>query len=87
MDQSTTPTIDRAHPANGTILDALGLGRTAAGLNRLAKIQGLERTIATLRAENLALRIHVQELERLILETCEDRPDPAADARENGHPA
>ena len=32
MDQSTTPTIDRANPINGTILDALGLRRTAAGL-------------------------------------------------------
>ena len=86
MDQSTTTTLDRAFPIDGTILDALGLRRTAAGLARLAKLQGLERTIAALRAENLALRGHVQELERVILETGEDRRGPAADAGDNGHP-
>ena len=72
MDQSTTTTLDRANPSNGTILDALGLRRTAAGLERLAKIQGFERTIAALRAENRALRVHVKELEQVILETGED---------------
>jgi hypothetical protein len=83
MDQSTTTTIDR----NGTILDALGLRRTATGLERLAKIQGLERTIAALRAENLALRIHVQELEHLLLQGGEDGPAPTAASADNGHPA
>ena len=79
MDQSTITTLDR----NGAILDALGLRRPAAGLERLAKIQGLERTIAALRAENLALRIHVHELEQLFLEPREDGPASA----DNGHPA
>ena len=86
MDQSVTTTIDRAFPIDGTILDALGLRRTAVGLARLAKLQGLERTIAALRAENLALRVHVQDLERVLLETGEDRPGAAADAGDNGHP-
>jgi len=84
MDQSTTTTIDRANPVNGTVLDALGLRRPATGLERLAKIQGLERTIAALRAENLALRIHVQELEHLLLDAREDGPAPAVSV-ENSH--
>ena len=86
MDQSTTTTIDRANPINGTVLDALGLRRTAAGLGGLAKIQGLERTIAALRAENLALRVHVRELEHLLLEPREDGPGPAVSV-DTGHPA
>jgi hypothetical protein len=86
MDQSMTTTIDRANPLNGTVLDALGLRRPAAGLERLAKVQGLERTIAALRAENLALRIHVQELEHLLLDTREEEPAPAVSA-DNGQPA
>jgi len=86
MDQSATTTIDRAFPIDGTILDALGLRRTAAGLGRLAKIHGLERTIAALRAENLALRVHVQDLERVLLETSEDRGSAGVDAGDNGHP-
>ena len=76
MNQSAPTTIDRAVPIDGTILDVLGLRRTAAGLGHLAKIQGLGRTIAALRAENLALRIHVQELEHLLLEPGEDRLAP-----------
>jgi hypothetical protein len=79
MDQATTTTIDRGTPVNGTVLDALGLRRPATGLDRLATLQRLERTIA-------ALRIHVQELERLLLDTREDGPAPA-DSADNGHPA
>jgi hypothetical protein len=79
-------TIDRASPVNRTVLDALGLRQPAAGLERLAKIQGLERTIAALRAENLALRVHVHELEHLLLDTREDGPALAVSA-DNGQPA
>jgi hypothetical protein len=40
-DSLATATIDRANPITGTVLDALGLRRPSAGLERLAKIQGL----------------------------------------------
>ena len=86
MDQSTTLTVDRSNPINSTIPDALGLRRPATGLERLVKIQALERTIAALRAENLALRVHVRELEDLFLEPRQDGPAPPAVA-DNGHPA
>ena len=86
MDQTMTTTIDSVTPVNGAVLDALGLRWPAKGIERLTQIQGLERTIAALRAENLALRIHVQELERLLLDTREDGPTPAGSA-DNGHPA
>jgi hypothetical protein len=51
----------------------------------LATIQGLERTIAALRAENLALRVHVRELEQLFLDARDDDPTPTVSV-DNGHP-
>jgi len=91
MDHAQTNFARQTPEIPGAVLEALGVRRPGAGLDRLVKLQALERTIAALRAENLALRIHVQELERLLVE-CEDGrrpPDGTATPAiaPNGEPA
>jgi hypothetical protein len=68
MDLLLTTSIDKAPAIPDGVRDALGLRRPAGALDHLVNVQALERTIAVLRAENLALRIHVQELERLLVD-------------------
>ena len=92
MDHASTSSVERVPAIPGAVVDALGLRRPdAGGLDRLVKVQALERTIAALRAENLALRIHVQELERLLVQCEEERTAPVGDAPPapdgNGRPA
>jgi hypothetical protein len=81
MDHVLPSSIDPAPAIPDAVRDALGLRRPAGSIDRLVNVQVLERTIAALRAENLALRIHVQELERLLLDgETERQPAPLSSA-------